>query len=182
MQQDLQNLAKDVLQEGLIAYDRRHGWRGAIANERPNDANETWVDVLNRSEAAAQAALEVPQDWQVSIVIDVQDDQVALQFDDGARGTMPFDQLRWAAPNMPDQTVGPAPTVAGQVLNVGDIIAVSRVDKTGNDAQADIATDRAKATADVSDTLSGVRAVAGCGRWIGCNDPHTGRVVAGRRF
>ena len=36
MQQDLQNLAKDVLQEGLIAYDRRHGWRGAIANERPN--------------------------------------------------------------------------------------------------------------------------------------------------
>ena len=84
MQQDLQNLAKDVLQEGLIAYDRRHGWRGAIANERPNAADETWVDVLNRSEAAAQAALEVPQDWRLSIVTDVQDDQVALQFDDGA--------------------------------------------------------------------------------------------------
>ena len=45
------------------------------------------------------------------------------------------------------------PTVAGQVLNVGDIIAVSRVDKTGNDAQADIASDRAKAAANAVDTV-----------------------------
>ena len=178
MQQDLQNLAKDVLQEGLIAYDRRHGWRGAIANERPNDANETWVDVLNRSEAAAQAALEVPQDWRLSIVTDVQDDQVALQFDDGASGTMPFDQLRWAAPNMPDQTVGPAPTVAGQVLNVGDIIAVSRVDKTGNDAQADIASDRAKAAANAVDTVWALEQLPDVEGGLVAMDPHTGRVLA----
>ena len=166
MQQDLQNLAKDVLQEGLIAYDRRHGWRGAIANRLPQDASEAWVDVLNQSEAAAQAALEVPSHWRVSIVTDVEDELVTVQFDDSTTGHIAFEQLRWAAPNLSDQTTGPAPLVAGQVLKVGDIIAVSKVDPSG-DGDSDGHNDQ-WALQQLPDVEGGLVAM----------DPHTGRVLA----
>src|SRR5262249_58621342 len=42
-------------------------------------------------------------------------------------GTLPFAEMNWAVPNLPEQRVGPPPRSPRDVVSVGDVIVVEKV-------------------------------------------------------
>ena len=57
----LQNYAVSALRAGLVRYDRRHGWRGAISNI---DIGGNWKDTL--AAAGNQSGID---SWRVAVVL-----------------------------------------------------------------------------------------------------------------
>jgi penicillin-binding protein 1A len=154
----LQAIADRVLRDGLIAYDRRHGWRGPLS-KGVNPAG--WTQAL--------AALAVPPGagaWQLAAVLKLDGDGADIGLKGGARGRIHFAELAWARPWLPDQRVGASPRRPADVLTVGDVILVEPV--------AASADGKTKYPAD-SYALRQIPDVSGA---IVALDPHTGRVLA----
>src|SRR5258706_2625505 len=154
----LQAIADRVLREGLIAYDRRHGWRGPIS-KGVNPA--TWQDAL--------AALAVPHgagSWQLAAVLKLDGDGADIGLRGGERGRIPFAELSWARPWLPDRRAGAGRRKPADVFTVGDVIVVEPVA-----ASADGKTKYPAASyalRQIPDVAGGLVAL----------DPHTGRVLA----
>src|SRR5690606_3221384 len=115
----LQRMARDALRAGLIAYDRRHGWRGPLAR-------------ISVSGDWAQALAAVPRppalgDWEMAVVTALSAGAATIGFKDGRGGTIPFAEMRWARPWREGERVGPAPRRPADVLSVGDVVAVERL-------------------------------------------------------
>ena len=147
----LQNYAVNALRAGLVRYDRRHGWRGAVTNiDTAGDWKSTLASAGNQSGIAT---------WRVAVVLGYGDDNsVNIGLDDGGHGTIPFSELAWARPEYKKSaTTGPAPTSPSQVVKVGDLIYVEPIDANGN---------------------YGLRQVPEVNGAIVAMDPHTGRVLA----
>ena len=144
----LQDIADRVLRDGLVAYDRRHGWRGPIDRI---DVQGDWVVALAQVKTPAGLA-----PWRLAAVLEVANDHVTVGLTDGARGTIPFPELRWARSWQEDQKLGPEVRRAGDVLAVGDVVAVEALSE-GKFALRQIP--------DVEGALVAM-------------DPHTGRVLA----
>ena len=86
-----------------------------------------------------------PAGWQLAVVtkVDAQSVSIAGLPDDGANsgagansgtgnsgtGTVPFAEMTWARPTLANQTVGGAPGRPANVVSVGDVIVVEKVDK-----------------------------------------------------
>ena len=133
----LQRIAQQALRNGLLEYDRRHGWRGALRNVADG---ENWRDNWR----TAVADMLLPQDlapWQLAVVVNVTDDAAAISLLDAAyadshthasentenmprTGVIPFSELAWAAPWRSGQRIGAKPKKTGDVLHPGDVIYV----------------------------------------------------------
>jgi penicillin-binding protein 1A len=153
----LQSIAEAALRDGLVAYDRRHGWRGPLGQVAVDTA---WADNLS--------AFEVPpgvDPWRVAVVLKTGANSAEIGFADGGTGTIPLAEAKWARPTLDDQKVGPAVEKVADVLAAGDVIAVEAVteDKDG------------KAYADGT---FGLRQVPNINGAIIALDPHTGRILA----
>lgn len=147
----LQAIAARTLRDGLIVYDRRHGWRGPIARLEPKG---DWAERL--------AAVEEPADlgdWRLAVVLQVETKVARIGLRDGTIGAIPFEELEWARPWRKDQTVGPKVSEAGEVLSPGDVVAVEAVEGGEEGRYA----------------LRQIPEVEGA---IVALDPHTGRVLA----
>jgi penicillin-binding protein 1A len=124
----IQAAADNALRDGLITYDRRHGWRGPHAKIADMTA---WEDELAR--IAQRRPLFGPPGWQLAVVSKVEPlvvQLVGLPEDDG--GTLPFAEMTWAAPNLPEQRVGAPPRSPRDVVAVGDVIVVEKVASATN--------------------------------------------------
>ena len=114
-----QKMAETAFRNGLIEYDRRHGWRGALAH-LPNAA-------------AAVAALPGMADspgigkWQLAAVTAADANEVRISLKNGATGTIPLQDLLWARKTLDDQRLGGAVRRALDVLQPGDIVLVEQV-------------------------------------------------------
>lgn len=114
----LQKIAETTLQDGLMAYDKRHGWRGPIKNFGSLD---DWKRNLND--------LPVSEDmldhWKRAVVLKVSDGEAEIGFADGSRGTIKVGNLEWARKSLNEgYALGPEVTSATQVLDVADVIYV----------------------------------------------------------
>lgn len=118
----LQKIATKSLREGLMRYDRRHGWRGPFA-VLPVDAD--WARRL----AAFPTPPGLLSNWQLAIVLKVGPHAAKIGFADGSNGLIPMAMMRWARACDPHQILGPRVTRPDQVLKVGDVIAVEPVAK-----------------------------------------------------
>ena len=118
----IQKAADTALRDGLITYDRRHGWRGPYA-KIPDMS--LWEEEFAR--IVQRRPLFGPSDWQLAVVskVDAQSVQV-VGLPDG-EGTVPFAEMTWARPTLKDQTVGNAPRGPKDVVAVGDVIVVEKV-------------------------------------------------------
>ena len=116
----LQKLVEQSLQEGLIAYDRRHGWRGPIAMTRITD---NWQEQL--SQFSAPSILDT---WELAIVLDInnEEEQAHIGLLDGTMGVVPLREMRWARKWLPGEYLGPTVQAVSDVLSKGDIIAVEQ--------------------------------------------------------
>jgi penicillin-binding protein 1A len=81
----LQKLAEKALRDGLMAYDRRYGWRGPIAEISVAD---NWLGRLNMTKRPLGM-----REWRIAVVLYANDGAVELGFGDGSRGTLPFSEL-----------------------------------------------------------------------------------------
>ncbi len=155
----LQSSADAALREGLIAYDRRHGWRGPVTKLE-----------LEAAEWATQLAeVEPPKGalgpWRLAVVLGLDAKGAEIGVDDGSQGVLPMTELAWARPPLEGQKVGPAPKSPGEVLQVGDVVMVEPVAKgpKGQDYPAG---------------SYGLRQIPEINGAIVAIDPHTGRVLA----
>ena len=151
----LQKMAYQALRDGLIAYDRRHGWHGPISHIVPGDG---WAARLAATPSPAGLA-----PWRLAVVLTTRPDRATIGFADGAQGSIPFAQLRWARERMDDATLGPPLSRVEDVLQAGDVVAVAQTDVKSSGKAAD------------SFSLQQIPEVSGA---LVAMDPHTGRVLA----
>jgi len=157
-----QTMAESAFHNGLIEYDRRHGWRGPVAHLA--------------SAAEAQSALYGVADpgampnWRLAAVTGVDNLGAAIRLKSGATGRIPLDELRWARRATADQRLGPAVYRAQQVVSPGDIVLVETLDSN--------AAAPATGKGGVSLPLYGLRQVPDVSGGFMAMDPKTGRVFA----
>ncbi len=156
----LQAFANKALRDALIAYDRRHGYRGPLAHV---DVAEDWRARLKAMPLPAGAD-EVG--WQLGIVLATPAAGAAIGLADGARGTIPFDELKWARKELPEAHVGPSPAQTRDVVTPGDVVLVEPL--AGPDAPA----------AGKSPRAYGLRQIPEVSGAFIAMDPHTGRILA----
>ena len=156
----LQSFADEALRKGLIAYDRRHGWRGPVAQLDPEAIAVDWQ--LQLKEVARPAA---SGDWQLAIVLKLTSQAAHIGLADGSEGRIPLSELTWARPTLKDQKVGARPKRPADALVVGDVVLVEPVtqDSDGNAYEAG---------------SYGLRQIPKVNGGLIALDPHTGRILA----
>ncbi len=115
----LQQAANQALREDLLAYDRRHGYRGVEGHIDPYAG-----DSVDDSVAWDAALREVPSSGNLlpTVVIAVEQEAAWGYTRDGNIVYLPWEQLVWARQYIDDNHVGPEPETAEQILKAGDII------------------------------------------------------------
>ena len=155
----LQKIAQKELRRGLVAYDRRHGWRGPLMSF---NSIKNWEQKLTK--------IPIPSgigNWSLAIVLHVDDSEgfALIGLSGGRKGKIPFDELNWARSWKKNQKLGRMVKKSSDVLSVADIILVeplasnNSVEKVGEDKW-------------------GLRQVPDVNGAIVAIDPHTGRVLA----
>lgn len=159
MDPKLQEIGTRALQNGLIEYDRRHGWRGPVA-ELPV-VNETWKDLL----IAVPKPKGMPERWRMAVVLRVDPTEAKLGFEDGFGGQVPLAELTWARPVDKRGQMGATPKKPADILGVGDVILVELKEKNS----------AGKTYPEGTYALRQIPEVEGA---LVAMDPHTGRVLA----
>jgi penicillin-binding protein 1A len=165
----LQDIADRALQRGLIAYDLRHGWRGALAKL---EAGAGWEARL-----AAHRQAGLLGEWRLGLVLALVDGGAEIGLQDKSRGFIPFSELTWARKVLDKQKLGPPPRAAAEVLAVGDVIAVEKLDDAPPAAAPAVVQVAARPPV-AARTLYGLRQIPNVGGGVLALDPHTGRVLA----
>lgn len=154
---NLQRIAVKSLRDGLNAYDKRHGWRGPIANLKSMD---DWAKGLEKI-AIPEGMLDT---WRMGVVTDLQNTKATIGFNQNEEANLTLDSVRWARKCLQDcYALGPEVIKMSQVLKIGDVILVEEITKE---------TETEKSTQWI---LRQVPKVQGA---IIAIDPHTGRVLA----
>ncbi|MFD1623861.1 penicillin-binding protein 1A [Azospirillum griseum] len=156
----LQAVATKALRDGLVAYDRRHGWRGPVGKM---DNFDGWPKKL-----AAIAPPAGSDGWKLAVVLkDDLADGLDIGLADGTRGKIPLTELRWARAYKDDDTLGPAVRKPSDVAKLGDLLLVEPTN--GKDEKGkDLPPGSYFALRQIPTVQGGLVAL----------DPHTGRVLA----
>lgn len=117
-----QRAANQALRRALIEYDRRHGYRGAAAHVSLRDA----LDVDRLDDALKD--YRVVGDLLPGIVTEVGERTASVYTQDGTVVELDWDALSWARRHINENTVGAAPTNAGEVVERGDIVYIEPVE------------------------------------------------------
>lgn len=160
----LQKIADETLRSGLIAYDRRHGWRGPVATVATDGL---WLGRLRQVKPPGGI-----RNWLLAAVLEVDPTKATVGIDTGEIGEIPLAELKWARAWQPDQTRGPPVGEPGDVLTPGDVVMVEPLPKPDPEAKDE--------PADVVDGVRqyGLRQIPEIQGAIVALDPHTGRVLA----
>ncbi len=121
----LQQAANYALRNGLLEFTRRRGYRGALDNVELDETLlatpfEEWPPEV-RQELDQYA----PGGLSVALVTAVNEDNTAdIILRGGKSDSLPWKGIRWAGEQIDRENKGPAPEIAADVLNVGDVIYV----------------------------------------------------------
>ena len=148
----LQNIAEVTLRDGIIDYDRRHGYRGPLDHW---DDLENWQEKLTDFTPPAGKI----DRWRLAVVLNVTHNNALIGFEDGRKGKLELRYLSWARKALPKGKRGAAPTSVTQVLSKGDVIMTEDVQVDG-------------------ETVLGLRQIPEINGALIALDPHTGRILA----
>lgn len=122
---DLQSHARQATNHGLIQYDQRHGYRKP---EQTALDKSQWTKVLASTPAISE--------FLPAIVTAVNNDGILVMLNDGEQQTVAWQSMRWARPFISTRSMGPVPRKPADVVQVGDLIRVTRnTDDTLNFSQ-----------------------------------------------
>ena len=105
---ELQKISTISLRKGLIEYDKRKGWRGALTNK---NHNKNWFDGLEKYD------LEKSIGWEISIVREVNKFSAKIETKNNFQGTINYNDIAWTKKEFED------------LLRPGDIIYVKRINE-----------------------------------------------------
>lgn len=129
---EMQPIAAEALQQQLEEYDRGVGvWRGTgktIAADSLTD-EATWREALADTRVSRDVALE--NQWYPAVVLSVGDTDARIGIE-GVEETseghfIPANDVQWARKRLEDGSLGPKARVAGDLLDVGDVVLVRRM-------------------------------------------------------
>tara|TARA_B100000902_G_scaffold381565_1_gene418210 strand:+ start:2173 stop:4509 length:2337 start_codon:yes stop_codon:yes gene_type:complete len=103
---NLQKIATKSLRDGLISYDKRKGWRGAITNRK---YSKEWSKDLNKFK------LEKSIDWNLAIVKKLNKFSILIETEDKLEGIIEYKDILWTKKEFE------------QILKIGDIIYVKHI-------------------------------------------------------
>jgi penicillin-binding protein 1A len=123
---ELQRVATKSVIDGLIAYDKRHGYRGPERKLPPTTSNTETI--ANWREALANTPTIA--NLQPAIVTSVMQDKATLLLPDGSTPDLPWENgIRQARPYISENATGPSQQPLAKVLAVGDLIRVTEDEK-----------------------------------------------------
>jgi penicillin-binding protein 1A len=164
----LQAIAQKALRDGLIAYDRRHGWRGPKSHLESMD---NWPDQL-----AGLDHSDGLDAWRLAVVLETNADGAVLGLEDGSRGLLPLAGMTWARHEISEDERGPEVTAADQVVQPGDVIWVEPLaDQKAAAADPNVTVATSGNAEPVRYMLRQPPEIEGA---VVALDPHTGRVLA----
>jgi penicillin-binding protein 1A len=106
---NLQKIATQSLRNGLVAYDRRKGWRGKISNVK---YSKDWFKKIDR-----KYKLEKSIEWQIAIVKKIKQFSAIIETENSSKGTIKYKDISWTKKEFKD------------LLNIGDVIYVKKIDE-----------------------------------------------------
>lgn len=117
---ELQNIAVQTLRDGLMDYDKRHGWRGPVATLKNVD---NWQADLNQIQPQ-EGQLD---EWDMAVVTAVDSSKASLGYKDGTTADIDLNGVKWARKCVSDcYGLGPEIKSVSQVLDKGDVIFVEK--------------------------------------------------------
>lgn len=115
---NLQSTANNVVEDNLLAYEYRHGYRGPagfMSQEKLSSKKEALVFLKK---------YPVISDLLPAVIREVNDREISCLTTNGESITIPWSGLSWARPALKKGWVGRAPKSAKQIAKVGDVIYV----------------------------------------------------------
>ena len=106
---ELQKIVTQSLRNGLLAYDKRKGWRGPLKNIEYTD---NWLEKIEK-----KFRLEKSIGWQLAIVKQVNQFNTIIETEKNISGTIEYKDISWTKKDFKD------------LLKIGDIIYVKKIDK-----------------------------------------------------
>ncbi|MCB1557307.1 MAG: penicillin-binding protein 1A [Alphaproteobacteria bacterium] len=85
----LQIIAENALQNGLMDYDRRHGWRGPVARK---NSTENWSEIVK----AEPGPVGMLSNWRLAMVLDVTGGSAQIGFSDGTKARLRDEDMSWS--------------------------------------------------------------------------------------
>lgn len=118
----LQNTANKVVEDNLLAYDHRHGYRGPVAQIGKVDAQSpNAIEKILRQYSAVN-------DLEPAIIISVAEKEATAITLEHQTITIPWQGLSWARPALRKGWLGKTPTKAKQIVTSGDVVYVRHHD------------------------------------------------------
>ncbi len=102
----LQKIATESLRDGLILYDQRKGWRGALTNKK---YTKDWSTNLNKFK------LEKSINWKLAIVKKINKFSTEIETEDKLNGKIQFKDISWTKKEF------------RKLFKLGDIIYVKKI-------------------------------------------------------
>lgn len=114
----LQQAANSALRNNLLAYDRRHGYRGPEAQIESDQLAtfDDWDRVLDSYKVIGQLY--------PALVIDVEEKSAIVYHPSLGMLLIEWQGLNWARKHISENNLGPVPKQAADVLQAGDIVRV----------------------------------------------------------
>ena len=103
---ELQKIATQTLRNGLISYDKRKGWRGALTNKK---YSKNWNDNLKKFN------LENSINWELAIIKKLNKFSAEIETEKNINGKIEFKDISWTKKEF------------NKLFNVGDIIYVKKI-------------------------------------------------------
>ncbi|NQZ14847.1 MAG: penicillin-binding protein 1A [Alphaproteobacteria bacterium] len=119
----LQEAAQRTLREGLMEYDKRHGYRGRVASLKNMGKWEEGLTKIKTPEGMLD-------EWELAVVLSTNAQKAELGFEDGSKAELLMDGVRWARKCLQDcYALGPEIIRVNDVVSKSDIIMVEKIDE-----------------------------------------------------
>ncbi len=103
---ELQKIATNSLREGLIEYDKRKGWRGALGNKA---YKKDWSEDLEKYE------LEKSVNWEIAIIKKINKFSAVIETRNQLEGSIEYKDISWTKKEFEE------------LFKIGDIVYVKKV-------------------------------------------------------
>jgi penicillin-binding protein 1A len=120
-----QAVANNTLRSGLLAYDRRHGYRGVIRQVDVDPEHDT--DELQ----TLLAGIDSVGGLRPAVVTGVEEKSVDIFLEKQGAAQLDWEALSWARPYRSVNSRGPEPKAAGDLLKAGDVVYVEALPDDG---------------------------------------------------
>jgi len=130
----LQSAAEQAVINNLLAYDKRHGYRGALSSLRPVKPNK---DEPSIEETDPLNAIEIEkvlnetisyQSLIPAVVTTINEQDIEITLNNNQVGNIDWQGLAWAREYINDDKQGDEPLFAQDIVSYGDVIYVIKID------------------------------------------------------